>query len=293
MKVVPQLLYQHPQVKKVMVDGLSCIVHKTIDTIDTNTDHYVAAHVLSVVLKGQLQLESYFEGVRYLASDNQVVFIPKGRYMISDIIPRNGEFEAVFFFFEEDLINDFLRQNSVDSKINDVVNPSLILEYSDRLRFFTEACLQLYLKTNSTNKELTKLKLMELLYLIYNSDQKHQFIKLLSSLENKKKRSIIELMSSNFDKPLSIEDYAFLSGRSTTTFRRDFKRQYRTSPKDWLIQKRMEKAEQLLVAGNLNINQVALETGYDNPSHFIQNFKKRFGTSPKQFLIQNRINEAV
>lgn len=79
MKVVPQLLYRHQKVKKIMVDGLSSIVYKNIDSIDTETDHYVAAHVLSVVLKGALQIRTYEEGEQFVATQSQVVFIPRGR----------------------------------------------------------------------------------------------------------------------------------------------------------------------------------------------------------------------
>ena len=68
MKIVPQLLYQHEKVKKIMIDGLSSIVHKSIDTIDTETDHYVATHVISIVLKGKLKIQTYYEEERFLAS---------------------------------------------------------------------------------------------------------------------------------------------------------------------------------------------------------------------------------
>lgn len=293
MKVVPQLLYQHQKVKKILIDGLSCIVHKTIDTIDTNTDHYVAAHVLSVVLKGELNIQTFYEGERYTATQNQLVFIPKGRYMISDIIPEKGEFEAVFFFFEESLIYHFLQTNQIAITKNQKEKPGLILHYSERIRQFTESCLQLYQNGSSENRAVTNLKLQELLYLILNSDQKEHFVQLLSALQNRKKRNINELMLLNYDKPLSIEDYAFLAGRSISTFRRDFKRQFNTSPKNWLIKKRLQKAENLLLSTHLTINQISLEAGYDNTSHFISAFGKQFGISPKQFLIQNRMNKEV
>lgn len=293
MKVVPQLLYQHQKVRKIMVDGLSCIVHKSIDTIDTQTDHYVAAHVLSVVLKGELNIQTYYEGERYIAAQNQVVFIPKGRYMISDIIPENGEFEAVFFFFEEELVKQFLHSKQKYPTSISHERPCLIFHYSDSIRYFTEALLKLYPNDHGQNSGITQLKLQELLHLIYNSDQQNHLIQLLSFLQKKQKRSLNELMLLNYDKPLCIEDYAFLTGRSISTFRRDFKRQFNVSPKIWLINKRLEKAEKLLLTSDYSINQISLEVGYENASHFIHAFKKKYAISPKQFLIANRINKTV
>lgn len=291
MKVVPQLLYQHEKVKKIMVDGLSSIVYKNIDTIDTETDHYVATHVISIVLKGKLKIQTFYEGEQFMASQNQVVFIPKGRYMISDIIPKNGEFEAVFFFIEDSLINEFL--NSKKGLFQSNTNFNYVMKYSDNLKIFTETILMLYQNNRNEYKEITKLKLLELLHLFYNSDQKNNFIQILISLQNQTKRNIKEIMELNFDKPLLIEDYAFLTGRSISSFRRDFKRKYDTTPKKWLLEKKLYKAKQLLSSTNLSINQISLEIGFDNTSHFISLFRKSYNETPKQFLIRKRMMKEI
>lgn len=270
-----------------MVDGLSSIVYKSIDTIDTETDHYVSTHVISIVLKGKLKIKTYYEGERFLASQNQVVFIPKGRYMTSDIIPENEEFEAVFFFIEDDLINNFL---SSKKGFQSKGNFNYVMKYSNKLKVFTQSILALYKEdASNTFREITKLKLLELLHLFYNSDQKDNFMQILISLHNITKRSITEIMELNFDKPLSIEDYAFLSGRSVSSFRRDFRRKFGTSPKKWLTSKRLEKAKDLLATTDSNINQISLEAGFENVSHFIQLFGKAYNETPKQFLIRKRM----
>nr|WP_315193561.1 AraC family transcriptional regulator [uncultured Flavobacterium sp.] len=289
MKVVPQLLYKHKNIRKIMVDGLSCIVHKSIDTIDINTDHFLSSHVLSVVLKGELKLETYYEDNRYLVTNNQLVFIPKGRYLISDIIPNDGEFEAVFFFFETELLNQFLL--SIDRHEVLKENFSLKLEYTDKIRMFTESVLNIY--TEKANKEVTKIKLLELLHLIYNSEQQQVFLQIINSLNNTQKRNLEELMIENFDKPLSIEDYACLTGRSVSSFKRDFKKRFNTTPKKWLIKKRLEKAKRILLSSNLPIQQISIEVGYESTSHFISVFAKHYGISPKQFFIQNRLIKEI
>ncbi|WP_445456429.1 helix-turn-helix domain-containing protein [Flavobacterium sp. HNIBRBA15423] len=272
-----------------MVDGLSCILHKTIDTIDINTDHFLSSNVLSVVLKGELKLETYYEDSRYFVTNNQMVFIPKGRYLISDIIPKNGEFEAVFYFFETELLNQFLSSIDQQKVLEDVF--TLKLEYTDQIRVFTESILNIY--TEMANKGVTKIKLLELLYLIYNSKQQQIFLQILHSLNSTRKRNLENLMIENFDKPLSIEDYACLTGRSISSFNRDFQRRFNTTPKKWLIKKRLEKAEKLLLTSNLPIQQISLEVGYENTSHFVNIFGKLYGISPKQFLIKNRLIKEI
>lgn len=209
--------------------------------------------------------------------------------MISDILPKNGEFEAVFYFFEEEIINEFLSEIKPDTSLK--IKPSLLLNYSEHIRLFTESILKVY--TGNANKEVTKLKLLELLYLIYNSSQQEHLVQILLSLNTRKKRNLEELMLENFDKPLSIEDYAFLAGRSISSFNRDFQRKFEMPPKKWIINQRLEKAVKLLSNTNLSIEQIAIEVGYENVSYFIYLFGKQLGISPKQFLIKNRTDKLL
>ena len=48
-------------------------------------------------------------------------------------------------------------------------------------------------------------------------------------------------MQKNFDKPLKIEDYAYLTGRSVSTFRRDFKASFSMTPQQWIKEQRLDK----------------------------------------------------
>lgn len=48
----------------------------------------------------------------------------------------------------------------------------------------------------------------------------------------------------------------------------------------YLLEVRMRRAQELLNAGELSINEVASLVGYISPSHFIQSFKKVFGNTP-------------
>lgn len=53
---------------------------------------------------------------------------------------------------------------------------------------------------------------------------------------------------------------------------------------DYLLEKRMEKAKQLLIETNMSIQQIAEQTGFaDNPSYFCQLFKKATGQTPGHF----------
>jgi len=97
-------------------------------------------------------------------------------------------------------------------------------------------------------------------------------------------------METNFDKPLKIEDYAYLTGRSLSTFRRDFKAYYDSTPQKWLKEKRLDKAIHILTKKEISVTQLAYQVGYENISYFIKEFKSKFGLSPKQYLLSKHKN---
>ena len=164
----------------------------------------------------------------------------------------------------------------------------LIFNYTPEIRAFTESLLTIYSKKEFAARKLTKTKLLELLHIISVSRQNDCLLHVLSTLHNRERKSLKEFMNLNFSKPLGISDYAYLTGRSLSSFRRDFISQFGISPKQWLIEMRLEKARLLLSKHHSTISQVALEAGYEDTSHFIKVFHKKYGISPKQFLLQNR-----
>jgi len=104
----------------------------------------------------------------------------------------------------------------------------------------------------------------------------------LNTTETNLKRVLENVMLNNFQYSLKIEEFAKLSGRSLSKFKRDFKEVYNTTPSRWLKAKRLEYAKILLQKGDLNINQICFESGFMNCSHFIQSFKERYKQTPHQ-----------
>ena len=90
----------------------------------------------------------------------------------------------------------------------------------------------------------------------------------------------------NYDKNFTVTDFANLSGRSLSTFNRDFKRKHGQTPKQWLIKKKMEKAKVLLSEG-MNVTTCAIEIGYSNVSNFIKAYKLIHGETPNKTMRKN------
>lgn len=156
------------------------------------------------------------------------------------------------------------------------------------IQFYFESLNQFHQMHPTQNQDFWKLKALEFFTLWLENLERDNILEALSRLQVHKNRNIQLFMEENFDKPLTVEDYAYLTGRSESTFRREFKERYGTSPRQWLISKRLEKAKQLLQTSNMSVTEISLEIGYENISHFIKEFKKQYGFTPKQIMLQKQ-----
>ena len=97
----------------------------------------------------------------------------------------------------------------------------------------------------------------------------------------------IDVIDQQFaDNSLNISYLASLCGISEVYFRRLFLNSLGVSPKEYVIQKRMDYAKILLKSGDFSISEIATRCGYTEPCHFSREFTKRVGIPPSQYFYQ-------
>jgi AraC-like DNA-binding protein len=276
---LPKALYNHQSVKKILYHDDSCILYKRLTENLLDQEKISTSHCIALVVKGKVEVEAY-GGNCIISHENEMLFMPRDTYLISDFIKRQEVIEVFLVFFGHKIMAKFLC-----SKIKQH-NPSSIhrstickLKTSKKIIHYFDSLKDIYFDLEN-DKDILELKLLEFLHLVYLNN-KSEIIDTLNSSENQKKRRSIEsIMIDNYDKNLTVTDFANLSGRSLSTFNRDFKRKHGKTPKQWLIKKKMEKAEKLLSEG-INVTNCAIEVGYNNVSHFIKAYKLIHGETPK------------
>jgi AraC family transcriptional regulator, exoenzyme S synthesis regulatory protein ExsA len=87
-------------------------------------------------------------------------------------------------------------------------------------------------------------------------------------------------MNQNYQFNVNLDRFAYLTGRSLATFKRDFGKLFNTSPHQWLLQKRLQEAHYLISEKGKIASDIYLEVGFEDLSHFSYVFKKQFGYSP-------------
>lgn len=61
---------------------------------------------------------------------------------------------------------------------------------------------------------------------------------------------------------ISMEEIANYTGRSLSTFKRDFKKYSPLSPREWLIHRRLEAAHELIRKGERKVSEICFEVGF-------------------------------
>jgi len=90
----------------------------------------------------------------------------------------------------------------------------------------------------------------------------------------------IEFIRASFNKDFSLKDVSGVANLSPYHFIRVFKAQTGKTPYEFLLDYKIEKARELLAAGNLTVTEVCYQCGFNNRSHFTAAFKKRVGVTP-------------
>lgn len=132
------------------------------------------------------------------------------------------------------------------------------------------------------SEDIMNLKLVEGVYSLLNIDSR--FFPTLFDFTEPWKIDILDFMNSNYMYDLSLEDMASFTGRSLSTFKRDFKKVSELSPQKWLIKRRLEAAREMLGGGKRRISDVYVDVGFKNLSHFSAAFKREYGIPPSSII---------
>ena len=95
--------------------------------------------------------------------------------------------------------------------------------------------------------------------------------------------AVMTYINNHYREELSLEDVARFAGFSRYYFSRSFKRQTGYSFKDYLCQKRLQVAMDLLIRTNRSMREVAIESGFGSVATFNRVFREKKGCTPTQY----------
>lgn len=93
-------------------------------------------------------------------------------------------------------------------------------------------------------------------------------------------RRVLDLIDSRLHEALTLEDMAEAAGLGVCTFHRRFRETQGRAPHAFVIDRRVERARQLLTAGDLAVKEVAANCGFSDQAHMTRVLRARLGTTP-------------
>ncbi len=214
--------------------------------------------------------------------ENECLFISKGAYLIE--LSMKTDICVLLFFMPDQFIGDtFCQRLSSFPAGKKKFSPITRIHNDVALATYMQSVLALFTKDPRPTNTLLELKFQELLLSVAGNPRNQDALAcLLSLVDESPSITLQRIMENNFRFNLSLEEYAQLSNRSASSFKRDFQKTYLTSPGKWLLNKRLGHAKLLLSNTAKTVSEVAFECGFENLSHFSRSFRQRYTVTPAQ-----------
>lgn len=234
------------------------------------------------------------QGTKEVIGNDKNVKIGKGKFVVmkagrclmtEHISTEFNFYKSILLFFSNDIASKLLEQKKVNqaSKAN---NAFYAFDYDDYIHHFVESLEKLMKMDAKIQSQLLPRKFEEIiLYLI--EKEGISFLNDIVQNPNTPQNRLISVVEQNRLNKLNLQELAFLTNMSVSTFKREFQKCYHQSPIKWFQKQRLENAAYLLRIHKKRPIEILEETGYESLTNFVQAFKKEYGVTPKQY--QNQV----
>jgi len=93
-------------------------------------------------------------------------------------------------------------------------------------------------------------------------------------------KDVLNYIKANLEQPMAVADIAAVTGLSPGHFHRLFKRSFDLTVHQYLLQRRVEMAQRLMVSTSESLSKIALSCGMSDQSHLTRLFKRVLGETP-------------
>lgn len=253
-------------------------------TTQENFDVFLTHNALVYILSGIKQIKVAHAG--YEIHPGELFLIPRGEYVMSEYLAGENGFRSVMLFFTRKAAQEILEQIGEDLHVPGrgrnnnavkIISPDKNIE---KLYLSLEA----YSKGDSPYMcELVKLKFAELIYLLLDSPYRQLILTFLIDAARSESPSLSSVLNSHLYSSVTLDELAMLSGRSLSSFKREFVLQYGEPPRTWIRKKKLERAAFMLETTDKSVEEVAEISGFVSTPHFIRLFKEHYELTPTAF----------
>lgn len=238
-------------------------------------------NTLVLQVSGQFTLETANQ--RISMQTGEMILIGKNQlgHITKTPLPPEGYYETIVINLQEDLLRKMVLEEQIVIKQKYTGPPNIHIPGNEFLEGYFQSIVP-YVRNPA--KEMLEtmgiLKIKEVVKLVLHIMP--QLTGFLFDFSEPYKIDLEKFMQSNFHFNVPVEKFAQLTGRSLAGFKRDFQKTFGTSPRQWLMERRLTEARHL-IEKKKKPSTIYLDLGFESLSHFSHSFKKKFGKTPSEW----------
>lgn len=262
--------------REIIFDKLvySCVFEKY-----RGNEEFIPEHFLGFQLSGETH--AFHADGNTIITENTIVFVKKNQLIRTIKYPsKSGEYQFISITLDKEILQQYALENKIVIKNRYEGNQKLFFEPDDFLTSYFLSLTPYINRKKEATPKLANLKIREAIELLLQSNL--DFKQILFDFSEPYKMDLEEFMNQNYMFNVPIASFAQLTGRSLSGFKRDFIKTFDTTPKQWLLAKRLDEAHYLIKQKKQKPTDFYLDLGFENLSHFYFSFKQKFGITTSE-----------
>jgi AraC-like DNA-binding protein len=251
---------------------------------EISREEFIAEHLFFYLSKGTLS--GYYGGKDYTLAAGEYGIIRKNRLGRENESKEKDKVEKVIFVFDEPFLKTFQEKHKITATKSKLAEPFFRLPDNELIPNFIHSLLPYYDAEGKMNNAFFDVKREELLLILLQLQP--ELSDVFFDYGIPAKIDLEEFMNRNYRFSVSMRRLAYMTGRSISAFKRDFKEIFNDTPNHWLVQKRLQEAHFLMEKQAKKPSEIYFDLGFKDLSHFSFAFKKQFGLAPTELTRRHR-----
>ena len=246
-------------------------------------EQFIQEHFFLYLIKGTMH--GYDGHKNYTLKSGECCIARKNHLARYNKEKEADQFEKIIVIFDEVFLKNFKTKHNLSDTTSNSSDVFLRVRQNELIPNFVCSLAPYYNSGGKIDETFSNVKREELLLILLKSNPELKNV--LFDFGAPEKLNLEEFMNRNYKFNVSIERFAYLTGRSLTVFKKDFAKIFGETPSRWLVKKRLQEAHFQINKKGKKPSDIYLDLGFEDLSHFSFAFKKKFGKSPNEFMKQS------
>lgn len=216
-----------------------------------------------------LKCGSYFSQIRNstTSKNNQIVIV----HFHPEILKKIYDTDLPKIFQEP-------AERDLNLSLGKINNDFLIQKYIEGMLFYFD-------NPTLINEDILVIKLKEIVLLLCQTKNAPVIQQILSQLFSPTSYSFKQVIENNLYSHFTTDEFAQMTNLSLSSFKREFKKNYNDSPANYIRNKKLEKAADLLLISDERITDIAFDCGFNDLANFSTLFHDKFKCAPSAYRL--------